>query len=1092
MLTDIVGYSAITQRDEALALRLLEEHRRLVRPCLAKHRGREVKTIGDAFLVEFESALEAVECAIEIQRTFSERNRKPNPGRIALRIGVHAGDVVHDENDVYGDAINIVSRIEPLAEPGGICVSGPVFEQVRNKIHLRGVELENPPLKNIESPVSVFRLELPGQTPPRRGSVPFIGRESDLAVLRQAVEEAGQGKGRLLTLVGEAGVGKSRLAQETAALAERMGFKVLRSRALPGELSAPYFPWVEIASEYLRDAPPQLLYRVIGTHGAEIVKLVPELADRLGPTHATPSSNPDEARIRFFDGVTQFFQNVAKETALLLVMDDLQWADSASLRLLQYFGPRVAGHRVLWIGTYREVESEENRVLLDVLSDLNRERLVDAVPIKKLGAGDVERMAAAIVGGERLPPEFGRLLFEKTGGNPFFVEEVLQSLSEEGLLPEGARDRKSPLPANLRLPDTVRRVLRRRLSRVDAATLNALEVASVLGYDFAYETLQQVSDIDEASLQNSLESALQGRIIEECRRSTNELVYAFSDRQVHDLLYDDQSAIRRRKYHLKAARALERLPRSQTLQSAYELAYHFLEGNDLEQALHYSLLAAERAEAVYAREDAVRHLRLALEILDARPDDALRASLLERLSESERLSGEIESSLRHIEEAAALFGKLGDRLATARAHIRAGSLYANAYHDDPAAVQRFELARTTLEGTPESPELGKIYLRLAAYTDRGLPTPASRAQVQLALDVATRTGNGRLAIEARFALLWTTPLDQSDTVPRQVQELEAAVRSLPPDPGTIRSLASTTGWSTLLLEGDSARALTQFQNGITRLRELGDEADALDVQGQDLALAHSTLGNLDAAERLAEETYEFAIRNYPEPDLPNLVVLAEVARLRGDLERSTTVLEHAYELARLRQSVVMRLAPAITLARVHIDRGQFAEAHRLAREALAPFLESGIPAPVIAATDYAELLSVAFEAGSSMATAEDSAHYLNELRRVAKILPRAPILAFSLETEGLAASREGNHRHAVELFEQSAEVWSTLGWTPSLGRALVRLASAFRDAGEPSQAQSALDRAVEMLTRIGASGEAARSSERVTRGVHDRAAARTP
>ena len=134
MFTDIVGFSALTQHDEPAALRMLEEHRGILRPIFPRFGGRAVKTIGDAFLVEFGSALEATECAIEAQRLLFERNRNRPQDKIEIRIGIHVGDVVHLEQDVYGDAVNIASRIEPLAEPSGICITGPVQEQVANKL----------------------------------------------------------------------------------------------------------------------------------------------------------------------------------------------------------------------------------------------------------------------------------------------------------------------------------------------------------------------------------------------------------------------------------------------------------------------------------------------------------------------------------------------------------------------------------------------------------------------------------------------------------------------------------------------------------------------------------------------------------------------------------------------------------------------------------------------------------------------------------------------------------------------------------------------------------------------------------------------
>ncbi len=162
MFTDVVGFTSLSQRNEALALELLEEHRRLLRPIIAGHHGAEVKTMGDAFLVEFASALEAVRCAFEIQQSMHEMNSSRTPEkRVVLRIGVHVGDVVRSRGDVYGDAVNVASRIEPLAEPGGICISQQVYDQVQNKFEFPFVALGSKQLKNVDVPVEAFRVVLP-------------------------------------------------------------------------------------------------------------------------------------------------------------------------------------------------------------------------------------------------------------------------------------------------------------------------------------------------------------------------------------------------------------------------------------------------------------------------------------------------------------------------------------------------------------------------------------------------------------------------------------------------------------------------------------------------------------------------------------------------------------------------------------------------------------------------------------------------------------------------------------------------------------------------------------------------------------------
>src|SRR5712671_3314741 len=174
MFTDMVGYTALAQRNEALALELLEEHRRILRSIFPRFNGTEIKTIGDAFLVEFQSALEAAQCAIEIQRTLAKRNHDvAGDRRIEVRIGIHVGDIVHREGDVYGDGVNIASRIQPVAGIGGICISVDVERQIHHALEARFEKLAPIELKNVEMPMDLFRIVLPwerdaGLKPERR------------------------------------------------------------------------------------------------------------------------------------------------------------------------------------------------------------------------------------------------------------------------------------------------------------------------------------------------------------------------------------------------------------------------------------------------------------------------------------------------------------------------------------------------------------------------------------------------------------------------------------------------------------------------------------------------------------------------------------------------------------------------------------------------------------------------------------------------------------------------------------------------------------------------------------------------------------
>src|SRR5881296_2104242 len=187
MFTDMVGYSALAQSDDKLALELLEEHRELLREIFPRFNGTEVKTIGDGFLVEFNSALEAAQCAIEIQRTLAKRNHDVSAERrIEVRIGIHIGDVVHRGGDVYGDGVNIASRIEQLAGAGGICVSMDVERQIRNALEARFEKFGSADLKNIKLPMDLFRIVLPWETGGKLRSEIRAPKKSQLALLAVA------------------------------------------------------------------------------------------------------------------------------------------------------------------------------------------------------------------------------------------------------------------------------------------------------------------------------------------------------------------------------------------------------------------------------------------------------------------------------------------------------------------------------------------------------------------------------------------------------------------------------------------------------------------------------------------------------------------------------------------------------------------------------------------------------------------------------------------------------------------------------------------------------------------------------------------
>jgi class 3 adenylate cyclase len=377
LAADVAGYSRLMGIDEEGTLAALKAIRReLGDPKFEEHRGRIVKTTGDGLLVEFASVVDAVRCAVELQQGMAGRNAAvPTEKRIEFRIGINLGDVILDEGDIYGDGVNIAARLEALAEPGEICVSRVVRDQVRDKLDISFEDGGEQRVKNIARPVHVYRIPIAGHVAPaarqngdsgfgvRRPEtfIPaptdrFVGRQRELEVLRDAFEQACAGHGRIVMLAGEPGIGKTRTAQELTVHAARREAAVLWGRCHEESGAPPYWPWVQVIRASLRDADPDLLAG-FGAAASDIADIVPEIRDLLpGLERPAPLGDPSEARFRMFESIRQLLASLCRRRTLLIVLDDVHWADAPSLRLLEFLAPELGDSRLLLVGTYRATE----------------------------------------------------------------------------------------------------------------------------------------------------------------------------------------------------------------------------------------------------------------------------------------------------------------------------------------------------------------------------------------------------------------------------------------------------------------------------------------------------------------------------------------------------------------------------------------------------------------------------------------------------------------------------------------------------------------------------------------------------------------
>jgi tetratricopeptide (TPR) repeat protein len=436
------------------------------------------------------------------------------------------------------------------------------------------------------------------------------------------------GEGRLLMLVGEPGIGKTRTALELATYARMRGAQVLWGRCYEGEGAPPYWLWVQAVRAYVRERDAAALRAELGAGAAEIADVVPDVRQRLPDLgQAAAIDDPQQARFRLFDSLTAFLRSAARTQPVVLVLDDLHWADEGSLRLLEFLAHELAGERLLVIGTYRDVELSRRHPLSRTLAELSRERLFDRLVLRGLARDDVGRFIETTCG--LVPPaELVAAVYAQTEGNPLFVTEVVRLLMQEGeLAAERIAARES---WSVRIPEGVREVIGRRLDRLSERCNETLTVAAVVGREFGLDQLERlIADLSAERVLEVVEEALAARVIEELPRVPGR--YQFTHALIQETLAEELSLTRRVRLHAQIAEALEELYAPDADRHAAELAHHFGAAQTLlgpDKLVHYSFLAGEAALAAHAPEEALAQFERALA---ARGDAAMDDQIAELL-----------------------------------------------------------------------------------------------------------------------------------------------------------------------------------------------------------------------------------------------------------------------------------------------------------------------------------------------------------------------------------------------------------------------------------------------------------------------------
>ncbi len=1060
MFTDMVGYSALTQRDEPLALRLLEIHRGLLRPLFRSHGGREVKTIGDAFLVEFPSALQALECAVAIQQRLREHNEASPANRVELRIGVHLGDVIDEAGDLLGDAVNIASRIEPLAETSGVCISGPVFDQVGNKIPFPCTRLDHAFLKNIDSPIPVYSVDLPWVIPPAARVTPWIDRESELRSLDRLVEEGKGGLGRIVAFSGESGIGKTRLADEGIRKAEKKGFRTLRGRGHQDEEPVPYSLWVQVVRDVLRDAPAPLLYKISTGCGPALVKLAPEVGERLGQTPSNGEDIPEAAGLQFFERVAQFFVNLSRESPILVLLDDLQWADPGSLRLLDYLAEPIRTQPILIFLTFRDSADDDAPLLKTVVQDLAHSKSLVQIPVQRMQGEPARQLVGAILGTKDPPAELVGLVGQKTGGNPLFVEELLRSMTEERQLVRRGDRWDSAAVADVGIPSTLREVILKRVARAGEQPHGLLSVAAVLGQEFDFDLLRTVSGVEPDPLLAQVESLLRARLLREREIAPGRSVYLFADDQTREVLYRELSLVRRQRYHLKTAQVLEARFDAGGRGLPGELALHYHRGNDLAKALKWTIAAGENSAATYAREQAVVYYRTALEILKEIPKERTQAEVLERLGTELEILGQYEASARSRTEASQLYERLGDRLrAGAVLHQAASHSGWTLLGEFPIAEAPLAKARELLESVPPSPELARLYVDYAAYLGGAGRPDEARALLARSLEIAESVGDPVVRAAIRLALAKVAPRGAKSEVRQNIElALEFGLAQHPP---TALEAYFHGAWYAATGVGDMRECHEWVRKAVEYARRVNAPNFEVSIRGSLDSFAYFFEGDLEESLRLGVE-HQKAIRALGQAQTAhNLIHVLIVPIIRREFAEVDRRWGAAKEILSKEMAAYQVAWNFFVQGALELTRGDPSAAEK----ALLAAVEVSRNRGEFEFDSFIPVLTLTylFDSALGQQAMDRARSYAAGLAASAERVGALPARAFVARAQGLLAVQAGQTSEAFVLLSESVRLWREAGWKLELARTCVDLAGLEAKGKFPARAVPLLDEAITIL-----------------------------
>jgi class 3 adenylate cyclase/tetratricopeptide (TPR) repeat protein len=758
LFTDQVGSTELSQRLSAEAAdEVRRGHFSVLRQAIAEAGGTEVKNLGDGLMVVFTSASAALACGVAMQQGV-ERDNRDREHSVGLRVGLSGGEVSRENDDYFGDPVVEAARLCATCQSGQVLAADIVRATAGRRNRHQCRSLGELTLKGLPEPVETVEVfwEPLGGAETRtavplsarlavRPAVGVVGREAEMQAMTDATKRVAGGEGReVLLLSGEAGLGKTTLVAEGARAAFDAGACVLFGHC-EEDLATPYQLFAEALGHYVTHAPEDQLLAHVASHGSELARLVPALARRIPGLPPSKATDSDSERFLLFAAVVGLLATASQYQPVVLVLDDLQWADKGSLLLLRHLTAADQAMRALVLGTYRDSELSRSHPLLDTLAALRRQNGVSRIELAGLDDSGVVSFLEAAAGHTLDTAGVGlaHAVYRETDGNPFFVSEVLRHLSETGAIYQDATGRwvAEESLEQMALPDSVREVIGARVGRLGQDAERVLSLAAVIGRDFDLDLLAKATKTGEDELLDILEAATAASLVRELAGTGR---YNFAHALVQHTLYEDLGHNRRARAHRQVAEALEELCGDRPGSRVGELARHWFSATqpiDLVKAISYSRQAGDAAIGALAPGDALRYYAQALDLYPQAtdPDPILGIDLAIGLGTSQRQTGDpaFRDTLLGAARRAAGLGDTERLVAAALANDR--GFVSSAVAIDADKVEILEMALDRL--SPDSPDRALVLATLCAELAIGSPLERRQALANEAVAIAQSSGD---------------------------------------------------------------------------------------------------------------------------------------------------------------------------------------------------------------------------------------------------------------------------------------------------------------------------------------------------------------